>query len=108
MMENPFRYGGIVTGPYFGEWIFAQKSATAGVIWFFHYSITPILQLLKNERSGKMRSSKPILLVEDDQVDAMTVERALKDIRVTNRLDIVGNGEEALSLLRNPEWVFHN
>jgi hypothetical protein len=38
----------------------------------------------------------------------MTVERALKDIRVTNRLDIVGNGEEALSLLRNPEWVFHN
>ena len=50
-----------------------------------------------------MRSSKPILLVEDDQVDAMTVKRALKEIRVTNRLDIVGNGEEALSFLRNPE-----
>ena len=50
-----------------------------------------------------MRSSKPILLVEDDQVDAMTVKRALKEIRVTNRLDIVGNSEEALSFLRNPE-----
>jgi len=50
-----------------------------------------------------MRSSKPILLVEDDRVDAMTVKRALKEIRVTNHLDIVGDGEEALIFLRNPE-----
>lgn len=49
-----------------------------------------------------MRSSKPILLVEDDQVDAMTVKRALKEINVTNRLDITNNGEEALAFLRNP------
>ena len=50
-----------------------------------------------------MRSSKPILLVEDDQVDAMTVKRALKDINVTNRLDIVNDGEAALTFLKNPE-----
>ena len=50
-----------------------------------------------------MRSTKPILLVEDDQVDAMTVKRALKDIKVTNRLDITNNGEEALAFLKNPE-----
>ena len=50
-----------------------------------------------------MRSYKPILLVEDDQVDAMTVKRALKEIKVTNRLDIVNNGEEALTFLKNPE-----
>lgn len=50
-----------------------------------------------------MRSFKPILLVEDDRVDAMTVQRALKDINVTNRLDITNNGEEALAFLRNPE-----
>jgi len=50
-----------------------------------------------------MRSFKPILLVEDDQVDAMTVKRALKEIKVTNRLDIVNNGEEALTFLKNPE-----
>jgi CheY-like chemotaxis protein len=49
-----------------------------------------------------MRTTKPILLVEDDQVDAMTVQRALKEIKVTNRLDIVGNGEEALTFLRDP------
>jgi len=50
-----------------------------------------------------MRSFKPILLVEDDQVDAMTVKRALKEIKVTNRLDIVNNGEEALTFLKNSE-----
>ena len=49
------------------------------------------------------KPKRPILLVEDDQVDAMTVQRALKDINVTNRLDIVGDGEEALAFLRDPE-----
>ncbi|MBP7934731.1 MAG: response regulator [Phycisphaerae bacterium] len=49
-----------------------------------------------------MRSTKPILLVEDDEVDQMTIQRALKEIHVTNRLDIVGNGEEAIAFLRDP------
>jgi CheY-like chemotaxis protein len=49
-----------------------------------------------------VRSKKPILLIEDDLIDRMTVERALKEIRVTNRLDSVGNGEEALDFLRDP------
>lgn len=48
-----------------------------------------------------MRSRKPILLVEDDLIDRMTVERALKEIRVTNTLVAVGNGEEALDHLRD-------
>jgi len=43
---------------------------------------------------------KPILLVEDDSVDVMTVRRALKDIKVTNGLTHVANGEEALEYLR--------
>ena len=46
--------------------------------------------------------NKPILLVEDDQVDAMTVKRALKELHVTNPLTHVENGEEALDHLRNP------
>lgn len=50
---------------------------------------------------GKMKNAKPILLVEDDQVDAITVKRALKDLNVTNRLDISSNGEEALDFLKN-------
>jgi CheY-like chemotaxis protein len=47
-----------------------------------------------------MRGVKPILLAEDDRVDAMTVERALMDLNVTNRLIQVINGEEALEHLR--------
>lgn len=50
-----------------------------------------------------MHSSKPILLVEDDQVDAMTVKRALKEIHVTNPVDTVENGEDALSFLKDPQ-----
>jgi CheY-like chemotaxis protein len=48
-----------------------------------------------------MRNSKPILLVEDDSVDAMTVKRALKDLNVTNPLVHTLNGEEALDHLRD-------
>ncbi|HCL00070.1 MAG TPA: two-component system response regulator [Candidatus Marinimicrobia bacterium] len=48
-----------------------------------------------------MKSKKNILLVEDDRIDVMTVKRALKDINVTNKLDIVNNGEEAIEFLRD-------
>jgi DNA-binding response OmpR family regulator len=48
-----------------------------------------------------MRSRKPILLVEDDRVDAMTVKRALAEIDKTSAVNIVTNGEEALEYLRN-------
>ena len=47
-----------------------------------------------------MRNSKPILLVEDDEVDTMTVQRAFKDLKVTNELVHRINGEEALKYLR--------
>lgn len=46
-----------------------------------------------------MRGENPILLVEDDRIDAMTVGRAFKEIGVKNRLDVVSNGEEALKYL---------
>jgi CheY-like chemotaxis protein len=45
---------------------------------------------------------KAILLIDDDQVDAMTVRRALKELHVTNRLEHVENGEEALAFLGDP------
>ena len=48
-----------------------------------------------------MHNSKPILLVEDDRVDAMTVRRALKDLKVINQLVHTVNGEEALKYLQN-------
>lgn len=48
-----------------------------------------------------MKNHKSILLVEDDRVDAMTVKRALKEIKVTNHLAHVENGEEALAYLND-------
>jgi len=48
-----------------------------------------------------MKGKKPILLVEDDNVDTMTVTRALKEIHVSNNIINVGNGIEALEYLRN-------
>ncbi|MBN2019472.1 MAG: response regulator [Sedimentisphaerales bacterium] len=48
-----------------------------------------------------MRNSKPILLLEDDTVDAMTVKRALKDLQVLNPLVRASNGEEGLEYLRD-------
>ncbi|MCR4304764.1 MAG: response regulator [Gallionella sp.] len=50
-------------------------------------------------------TSKPILLVEDDQVDVMTVMRALKEIHVTNPVVNLENGAEALKYLRDPDRV---
>ena len=47
-----------------------------------------------------MQNSKPILLVEDDNVDVMTVKRALKDLKVSNQLVPVSNGEEAIEYLK--------
>ncbi|MEO7558850.1 MAG: response regulator [Nitrosospira sp.] len=47
-------------------------------------------------------TNRPILLVEDDQVDTMTVMRALKEIHVTNPVVHLENGEEALLYLQDP------
>ena len=41
-----------------------------------------------------------ILLVEDDQLDVMNVQRAFKKNNVVNPLYIAGNGLEALEMLR--------
>jgi CheY-like chemotaxis protein len=48
-----------------------------------------------------MRTSRPILLLEDDSVDAMTIKRAMKDIKIANPLVHVPNGEDGLVYLRN-------
>jgi CheY-like chemotaxis protein len=48
-----------------------------------------------------MRNSRPVLLVEDDTIDAMTVRRAFRDLKVTNPLVHAVNGEEALARLHD-------
>lgn len=50
-----------------------------------------------------MRDEAPILLVEDDAVDVMTVKRAMRELNINNPLHVAANGEEALALLRDSE-----
>lgn len=40
------------------------------------------------------------MLIEDDDLDAMTVERLLRDLGITNQLIRFNNGEEAIDYLR--------
>lgn len=42
-----------------------------------------------------------ILLVDDDDVDVMNVQRAFEKSRITNPVHVANNGIEALELLRN-------
>lgn len=46
---------------------------------------------------------KPILLVEDDTVDAMAVKKAFEYLHIKNKLIHVTNGEDALEYLHNKD-----
>jgi len=50
-----------------------------------------------------MKIDCPILLVEDDPVDVMAIERAFKQHKVTNPLFVVNDGTLALDFLRHEE-----
>jgi CheY-like chemotaxis protein len=47
-----------------------------------------------------MRSSRPILLVDDDDAEMMSVKRALKELNVHNELIHHLDGEDALNYLK--------
>ncbi len=48
-------------------------------------------------------TSRPILVVDDDDVDVMTLRRAFKELRVGNPIEVAENGEAALALLQRPD-----
>ena len=50
-----------------------------------------------------MKSRKPILLVEDDKIDAMTVKRAMSDLKIINDMVHTWNGLEAMDYLSKEE-----
>jgi CheY-like chemotaxis protein len=56
--------------------------------------------LMSYAKGAMMRNLRPILLIEDDSVDAMTVKRAFSELKVTNDLVRAINGEAALNYLR--------
>jgi CheY-like chemotaxis protein len=48
-----------------------------------------------------MRSTRAILLVEDDNADVLIIKRALKELEINNELVTTNNGEEALEYLQS-------
>jgi len=52
-----------------------------------------------------LNKDERILLIEDDRVDIMTVQRALKKNEITNPLHIARTGLEALNMLRGEAGV---
>lgn len=48
-----------------------------------------------------MKNNNPVLLVEDDTVDAMTVMRSFKELRISNKVEHKKDGVEALNYLQH-------
>jgi len=48
-----------------------------------------------------MRNYKPILLVDDDDVDVLITRRAINDLKITNELVHKVDGEDAIEYLKN-------
>ncbi len=59
-------------------------------------------QRIEAQLQAFCRERRPLLLVEDDEVDVLSVKRALKELRAETQVAVVGNGEEALAYLRDP------
>jgi len=65
-----------------------------------HYSFVQLLLITIN-----MEKVVNILLVDDDEVDCMNVQRAFKKSNISNPLTIAHNGVEALDMLRGSNGV---
>jgi CheY-like chemotaxis protein len=52
-----------------------------------------------------MRNDKPVLLVEDDMIDTITVKRAFKELQMDTPLITAENGEEAMHYLEKSQDV---
>jgi len=46
-----------------------------------------------------MNSLQPVLLIEDDSVDVMTVKRCFKELKITNKLIVAADAQIAFELL---------
>ena len=64
----------------------------------------PFYSQYKNKMTELMiQNPKPVLLVEDNSLNAMAVRRAFNDCEIPNQVVHLINGEEALKYLKNDE-----
>ena len=47
-----------------------------------------------------MKNGRPILLLEDDEIDVVAIQRALKELNIKNPLVVCENGTQGLEWLR--------
>lgn len=65
----------------------------------------PLERMMKRESRVPSSKALHILLVEDDEIDIMTVQRAFAKLNVANPLFVAGNGVDALAMLRDPDAI---
>ncbi len=55
-----------------------------------------------SERERFAGAARPVLLVEDDEVDILSVKRSFQELAIESALKVARSGEEALAFLRDP------
>jgi len=53
-----------------------------------------------------MVNNKPILLIEDDEIDVMSLKKAFQKLDIANEIVHANNGEKGLELLKSSEYEF--
>ncbi len=80
-----------------------QKLGLVGVHELIRFAVTWTRDRMRSSREDRFcHQTQPLLLVEDDAVDVLSVERALAKLRVSFPVQNRTNGEDALAYLRNP------
>jgi len=83
-----------------------QKLGLTGVHELIRFAVLWSRDRMRTQREdGFCNQSQPMLLIEDDEVDVLSIERALSQIRVHFPVENKRNGEEALDWLRSPAAV---
>ncbi len=83
-----------------------QKLGLTGVHELIRFAVTWSRDRMRTQREDRFcNQSQPMLLVEDDEVDVLSIERALDQIRVQFPVESKRNGEEALDWLRSPSAI---
>jgi DNA-binding NarL/FixJ family response regulator len=83
-----------------------QKLGLTGVHELIRFAVTWSRDRMRAQREDRFcNQSQPMLLIEDDEVDVLSIERALHQIRVQFPLENKRNGEEALDWLRSPSAI---
>jgi len=79
-----------------------QKLGLTGVHELIRFAVTWSRDRQRSQRQSRFcRETSPLLLIEDDEVDVLSVERALASLKRRFPIQTQRNGEDALAWLRS-------